>query len=132
MLAPISLLSRVSMKRTIRFTSWSLVVMGGVAALAARSASVQMPTLEQRKQMYYRYLKIPDRIQGLDLVRPHWMADGNSFWYAEDTPANTVIYKVNPVANTKTELFDREHLRAVLSRYWARRRLARACRSIAS
>ena len=34
------------------------------------------------------------------------MADASSFWYAEGAPANTVIYKVDPAANTKTPLLD--------------------------
>ena len=33
-------------------------------------------------------------------VAPHWMADGNSFWYAEQRPGGTVVWKVDPVANT--------------------------------
>jgi dipeptidyl aminopeptidase/acylaminoacyl peptidase len=42
------------------------------------------------------------------------MADGNSFWYAEGAPENTVIWKVDPVANTKEELFDTGRLRNAL------------------
>jgi len=43
------------------------------------------------------------------------MADGSSFWYAENAPANTVIYKVDPQANTKTPLFDTARLREELT-----------------
>ena len=43
------------------------------------------------------------------------MADGSSFWYAEGAPANTVIYKVDPEANTKTPLFDTARLRQALT-----------------
>jgi dipeptidyl aminopeptidase/acylaminoacyl peptidase len=52
------------------------------------------------------------------IIEPHWMADGNSFWYVEGLPENTVIYVVDPKANTKKELFDvmrlREELASVL------------------
>ncbi len=42
------------------------------------------------------------------------MTAGSSFWYAEGAPANTVIWKVDPVANTKTPLFDSARLRKAL------------------
>ena len=48
------------------------------------------------------------------LIEPHWLADGNSFWYAEGPPDSTVIYRVNPVGNRKTELFDTSRLREAL------------------
>ena len=48
-------------------------------------------------------------------VQPHWLADGSSFWYAEGAPENTVIYRVDPRANTKEPLFDTERLRASLT-----------------
>jgi dipeptidyl aminopeptidase/acylaminoacyl peptidase len=44
------------------------------------------------------------------------MADGNSFWYAEGAPENTVIWKVDPMANTKEPLFDTARLRRSLTR----------------
>jgi dipeptidyl aminopeptidase/acylaminoacyl peptidase len=42
------------------------------------------------------------------------MADGNSFWYSEGTPENTVIWKVDPVVNVKEEVFDTGRLRDAL------------------
>jgi len=48
-------------------------------------------------------------------IEPHWMADGSSFWYAEGAPQNTVIYNVDPKANTKTPLFDTTRLRQALA-----------------
>ena len=67
----------------------------------------------EREEMYRRYLDFPKYVKGGE-VQPHWMADGNSFWYAEGAPANTVIWKVDPVANTKEPLFDTGRLRNVL------------------
>jgi dipeptidyl aminopeptidase/acylaminoacyl peptidase len=66
----------------------------------------------EREAMYYRYLEWPQLTGGS--VEPHWMADGSSFWYAERAPANTLIWKVDPRANTKTPLFETERLRAAL------------------
>ena len=60
--------------------------------------------------MYYRYLEFPSYVKG-GAIEPHWMADGSSFWYAEGAPDNTVIYKVDPKANTKTPMFDTARLR---------------------
>ncbi len=68
----------------------------------------------EREAMYYRYLEFPSLVKG-GSVEPHWMADGSSFWYAEGAPANTVIWKVDPKANTKTPLFDTPRLRRALT-----------------
>ncbi len=68
----------------------------------------------EREAMYYRYLEFPSYVKG-GSIQPHWVADGSSFWYAEGAPANTVIYKVDPEANTKTPLFDGARLRDALT-----------------
>lgn len=64
--------------------------------------------------MYYRYLEFPSYVKG-GSIQPHWMVDGSSFWYAEGPPGNAVIWKIDPVANTKTPLFDAARLRKVLT-----------------
>ena len=43
------------------------------------------------------------------------MADGNSFWFAEKVPAETIISKVDPRANTKTPLVDTARLIGALT-----------------
>ncbi len=68
----------------------------------------------EQEAMYYRYLEYPSYIKG-GSIDPHWMADGSSFWYAEGVPANTVIYKVDPKANTKVPMFDTVRLRQALT-----------------
>ena len=68
----------------------------------------------EREAMYYRYMEFASYVKG-GSVEPHWMADGSSFWYAEGAPANTIIWKVDPKANTKTPLFDTERLRQALT-----------------
>jgi len=57
--------------------------------------------------MYYRYLEFAKYVKG-GTVEPHWMADGNSFWYAEGAPEDAVIW-------TKTTLFDTSSLRQALT-----------------
>ncbi len=59
----------------------------------------------EREAMYYRYLEFASYIKG-GSIEAHWMADGSSFWYAEGAPDNTIIWKVDPVANSKEPMFD--------------------------
>jgi dipeptidyl aminopeptidase/acylaminoacyl peptidase len=75
----------------------------------------QQDKQSEREAMYYRYLEFHSYIKG-GSIEPHWMADGSSFWYAEGSPENTIIWKVDPVANTKEPLFDTARLREVLTR----------------
>jgi len=77
-------------------------------------ARAQQAEPSEREAMYYRYLEFPSYVKG-GSVEPHWMADGSSFWYAEGAPENTVIYKVDPKANTRTELFDIARLRRAVT-----------------
>ncbi|MBN1223957.1 MAG: hypothetical protein JXB23_11980, partial [Candidatus Aminicenantes bacterium] len=67
--------------------------------------SVQGEEINEREAMYYRYMGFVSKIKG-GSIQPHWMEDGTCFWYAEDFPDKTVIYKVDPNAGTKEPLFD--------------------------
>jgi dipeptidyl aminopeptidase/acylaminoacyl peptidase len=102
-----------------RGTIFILVVVGlGVIAPLGRAQEAE-PTAAEAKQaereaMYYRYLEFPSYVKG-GSVEPHWMADGSSFWYAEGGPEQTVIWKVDPQANTRTELFDTARLRQAVT-----------------
>ena len=70
--------------------------------------------LLEREAMYYSSMEFPSLVKG-GSIHPHWMSDGNRFWYAEGFPENTVIYIVDPRANTKTPLFDTVRLRNSLT-----------------
>ncbi len=83
-------------------------------SLIAVSSCAQDSEQDGSEAMYNRYLEFASYIKG-GSIEPHWMADGSSFWYAEGGPGNTVIYKVDPEANTKTLLFDTARLRAALA-----------------
>jgi len=83
--------------------------------------SAQEAEQSERDALFSRYISLallvpwqPQRftayIRG-GMVEPHWMQDGCSFWYSEGSDENIVIYKVDPRANTKTELFDKAKLR---------------------
>lgn len=64
--------------------------------------------------MYHRYLEFPSQVRG-GSVEPHWLADGNRFWYAEGHPEETAIWIVDPIAGTKRLLFDVDRLRRTLA-----------------
>ena len=71
--------------------------------LITQLVNAQPKDQSAREAMYYRYLEFPSLVTG-GSIEPHWMADGSSFWYAEGPPDNTVIWKIDPNANTKTAL----------------------------
>jgi len=50
-----------------------------------------------------------------DSVRPQWLLDGNRFWYRNKTAAGAEFVLVDPVRNTRAELFDNTRLAAALS-----------------
>ena len=48
-------------------------------------------------------------------VTPHWLADGNRFWYTYENNAGRKFYVVDPVKKTKTYVFDAVKLAASLA-----------------
>ena len=74
----------------------------------------QATTPATREAMYQRHLDFASNVKG-GSVEPHWMADGSSFWYAEGALDSTVIWKVDPRANTRVPLFDTQRLRAAIA-----------------
>ncbi len=69
--------------------------------------------ITEREKMFQRFLNLESLVSG-GRVAPQWMADGSSFWYSTGAPDNTVIFKVDPEANSKTSLFDVPRLRNAL------------------
>jgi len=69
---------------------------------------------QQREAMFYKYLEFPDLIKG-GVITPHWMADGNRFWFVAGTPENRLMFKVDCPGNTKSPLFDVSRLRKTLA-----------------
>lgn len=82
--------------------------------MVAPMVQAQQTKQSEREAMYRRYLNFSSYLQG-GTVQPHWLADGSTFWFAEGDSANTIIWKVDPRANTKTELFDAGRLRRALT-----------------
>ncbi|HUU51379.1 MAG TPA: DPP IV N-terminal domain-containing protein [Candidatus Heimdallarchaeota archaeon] len=99
------------MKR-LRFVLFFVLLIG--ICLVTNPVLSDEPQKSEREEMYYKYLGYLSLIEG-GTVQAHWMADKNSFWYAEGYPAETVIYKVDPEANTKESLFDTAKIREALT-----------------
>ncbi len=97
------------LKPTVRTV---MTVVAGLL-LSVGLAGAQETAQSEREAMYFRYLDFASYVTG-GSVEPHWMADGSSFWYAEGAPENTVIYQVDPRANTNVPFFDTVRLRKVL------------------
>ncbi len=93
--------------------AWMVLLLAFRSALTPLSVEAQEPQQSEREVMYQRYLEFSSYVKG-GHVEPRWMKDGSSFWYTEGAPENTIIYKVNPEANTKTPLFDTARLREAL------------------
>ena len=92
----------------------ALFIFGLAACFLITSTRAQEQKQPEREEMFLKYLSFASLVKG-GTVEPHWMADGNSFWYAEGVPDATVVYKVDPAANTKEPLFDTERLRRALA-----------------
>lgn len=65
--------------------------------------------------MFARYLNEAAGLVKGGGIQPNWLPDGSSFWYAVGQPDQTVIYRVDPQANTTAPFFDADRLRAALT-----------------
>ncbi len=104
----------------------ALVVAASATLFAPTSVQSQESLDPERDLMYARYMAIPSLIKG-GVICPdvgalggaacavNWMADGQSFWFAEGQPDQTVIYRTDPAARTTEPLFDVERLREALT-----------------
>jgi dipeptidyl-peptidase-4 len=48
-------------------------------------------------------------------VTPHWLQDGDRFWYSYETPKGRHFYLVDPVKKTKTPVFDNARMAEMLT-----------------
>ena len=95
------------------------------AALAPATAIAQESLDPERDAMYARYLTIPSLVKGGTVCSDagllggapcsvNWMPDGQSFWFAEGQPDQTVIRVFDPERAVTEPLFDTERVRAGL------------------
>jgi dipeptidyl-peptidase 4 len=91
-----------------------------VAALAwwmgagLTATAVERPP--DREAVYQSYLEGFDQLVSGGRISPTWFDDGSSFWYAKGGPDDRIIYRVDPVAGTKTPIFDVARLRNGLAK----------------
>ncbi|MCE2516118.1 MAG: hypothetical protein J4F37_14125, partial [Acidobacteria bacterium] len=107
----------------MRVFAVSLAVAGLLVPAAANAQESLDP---ERDELYARYMSIPSLIKG-GVICPdagplgsaacavNWMADGQSFWFAEGQPDQTVIQRADPATGTTEPLFDTERLREALA-----------------
>jgi dipeptidyl aminopeptidase/acylaminoacyl peptidase len=87
-----------------------------VALLGIAAASLaRAQTTADAEAMYRRYLGLGSLVRNA-AVRAAWLPDGSGFWFALGAPESTVVYRVDPRANTREPLFDVSRLRQALRR----------------
>ena len=64
---------------------------------------------EERVSMYRRYLKFSSHVSG-GQVEANWMADGDTFWFADDTSSEKMFWKVDANTGGRSPLFDKQRL----------------------
>ena len=95
--------------------SRSAVCWLGAMFLSLPALGVAQRTEEaEREEAYRGLLTFSSLVQG-GSIEPHWLKDGDSFWYVDGAPRGTVIWVVDPVANTKEPLFDTGRVRSALA-----------------
>ena len=99
-------------RRTTRLVTQGLVLATVVLGVLAQEA--ERVDQSEREAMFRRYLDFVSYIDG-SAIQPHWMADGSSFWYAEEAVDGRVIFKVDPANNTRVPFFDTDRLRGALA-----------------
>ena len=85
-----------------------------ILALQESPVLAQSPTRPDPDSIYTAYMNFASLVKG-GSVQAYWMQDGSSFWFAEGAPDSTIIYKVDPEANTRVVLIDPERLRQALT-----------------
>ena len=91
----------------------SLPVLAMVAGASLPAAAQE--NAEDRFARFRQLMDFPALVKG-GIAAARWLSDGESFWYADGAPANTVIYRVDPTEGTREPFFDAGRLRAALAR----------------
>ncbi len=104
----------------------SVALLSLLLICATATADAQESLDPERDAMYARYMALPTLIKGGTICADagalggaacslNWMADGQSFWFAEGQPDQTVIYRADPAAGTTEPLFDTGRVREALT-----------------
>ncbi len=87
----------------------------GLVAWLPGSASAQSPGADQRDWMYRQYRQLRHYVRG-GQVEPHWLSDGQRFWFVEHGADEAPVYLVDPAKGIRRHLFDLSSLQQGLQR----------------
>ena len=85
------------------------------AVLVSSADSAYAQSEAEREQMYRHYLRLHEYVRGGE-VEPHWLSDGQRFWFVEDEADEATVYLVDPAEGIRRHLFDLSALEAGLQR----------------
>ena len=89
-------------------TTYALII---AALMLSFGAKAQTPVTEANYELAERFSpKKMNRMVYSTTLRPNWFANSNKFWYSWKTSQGEQYYIVDPVAKTKTPVFDLEKL----------------------
>lgn len=74
------------------------IVASFVSAAIAIAGSPQQECAADRTEMVRAYDDFSSRVTG-GAIEPHWLEDGNSFWYAVEEPDGRAFHRVDPKRN---------------------------------
>lgn len=99
----------------IRAVRRTRIVLCALVLAAALSGPVVAQTADaDRDAMWGRYLGIAALVAD-GTIEPHWLPDGDSFWFARGAPDRTVVTLVDPAAGAREPMFDPEEVRSALA-----------------
>jgi hypothetical protein len=68
-----------------------------------------------REWMSRQYLRMHEHVRG-GVVEPHWLGNGERFWFIDHGPDETPVYLVDPTTPLRRRLFDLKAVRERLAR----------------
>lgn len=105
-------LSRTNARWVLSPAHLPLLALTMLAGVGGRISAQEIP--EDRLARFRQHMAFASFVKG-GTASARWLADGQSFWYPDGAPANTVIYRVDPAQGIRERLFDTERLRAALA-----------------
>src|SRR5579885_1148790 len=101
---------------SLRFLFCSAAVLASWAVLPAAEKTEPVPVHKANYELAMRWT--PPKVAKLVFdtsVTPHWLQDGDRFWYSYETPKGRHFYLVDPVKKTKTPVFDNARMAEMLT-----------------
>ncbi len=108
---------RVLVHRAVRFTAAVLFLLSSLALRPAAGFGAEMKKADKANyELAARFTAAKIGKLVFDLaVQPHWLESGDRFWYGWETSQGRSFYLVDPLAKSKTPLFDNARMAAQLT-----------------